>query len=75
MLRPERIPLGAADGARAAGTVQEVQYFGAFTRIKVDVGGSVLQADLAYADAAPQPGQPANLHWDARAVHALAASA
>ena len=75
MLRPERIRLGAADGARAAGTVQEVQYFGAFTRIKVDVGGSVLQADLAYADAAPQPGQPANLHWDARAVHALAASA
>jgi len=75
MLRPERIRLGAAEGARAVGTVQEVQYFGAFTRIKVDVGGSVLQADLAHADAAPQLGQPANLHWDERAVHALAASA
>ncbi len=49
MLRPERIRLGAADGARASGTVREVQYFGAFTRLKVDVAGALLQADLPEA--------------------------
>jgi putative spermidine/putrescine transport system ATP-binding protein len=74
MLRPERIRLGAAADARAGGTVAEVQYFGAFTRVKVDVGGTLLQADLptALADAHPQPGREVHLHWDARAVHALA---
>jgi putative spermidine/putrescine transport system ATP-binding protein len=46
MLRPERIRLGEPAGARAAGTVAEVQYFGAFTRVKVDVGVALLQADL-----------------------------
>jgi putative spermidine/putrescine transport system ATP-binding protein len=74
MLRPERIRLGQAAGARASGTVAEAQYFGAFTRLKVDTGGALLQADLA-ADpdtAAPEPGQAVHLHWDARAVHALA---
>jgi len=71
MLRPERIRLGQDAGARARGTVQEVQYFGAFTRVKVDCGGSVLQADLAHADDAPSPGAAASLHWDERAVHAL----
>jgi putative spermidine/putrescine transport system ATP-binding protein len=74
MLRPERITLGTATGARASGTVAEVQYFGAFTRIKVEVAGSLLQADLPSAPGttAPEPGQPVHLHWDASAVHALA---
>ncbi len=54
MLRPERITLGATEGARASGTVAEVQYFGAFTRVRVDVAGTPLQADLAAG-----PGQPA----------------
>jgi putative spermidine/putrescine transport system ATP-binding protein len=75
MLRPERIRLGPAEGARASGTVQEVQYFGAFTRLKVDAGGVTLQADLPDAgDAAlPATGDTAHLHWDHAAVHALQA--
>jgi len=74
MLRPERIRLGAADGARAAGTVAEVQYFGAFTRIKIDAGDALLQADLPdeRAGLRPEPGARVHLHWDAAAVHALA---
>jgi len=84
MLRPERIRLGEAGGARAAGMVTEVQYFGAFTRVKVivdlDDGEAVLQADLPTATMAaaasgapqPEPGRPVHLHWDGHAVHALA---
>ena len=73
MLRPERIRLGAADGARAIGAVREVQYFGAFTRLKVDVAGALLQADLPEAPDTrwPAPGEAVQLHWDAGAVHAL----
>ena len=78
MLRPERVRLARPDEpARAAGLVAEVQFFGAFTRVKVDVGDALLQADLPSAAAAadaerPEPGQRVQLHWDARAVHALA---
>ena len=76
MLRPERIRLGAASGARASGTLHEVQYFGAFTRVKVDAGGVLLQADLpdAQGDSAPGLGATAHLHWDERAVHPLGAA-
>jgi putative spermidine/putrescine transport system ATP-binding protein len=75
MLRPERIRLGGEAGARTRGTVAEVQYFGSFTRLRVDVQGSVLQADLPDEPGAtpPPPGAPVHLHWDERAVHALAA--
>ena len=74
MLRPERIRLGEAAGASATGTVHEVQYFGAFTRVKVDALGMLLQADLPDADGAraPQQGESVHLHWDQRAVHPLA---
>jgi putative spermidine/putrescine transport system ATP-binding protein len=77
MLRPERIRLGAAADARAAGTVREVQYFGAFTRVKVDAQGVTLQADLPEnaGTRAPAVGEQAHLHWDASAVHALGAAA
>ncbi|MES2994042.1 MAG: ABC transporter ATP-binding protein [Pseudomonadota bacterium] len=73
MLRPERIRLGAAADARASGVVGEVQYFGAFTRVKVATGGSLLQADLPDAPELrlPDPGATVHLHWDERAVHAL----
>ena len=76
MLRPERIRVGAADGARASGVVGETQFFGAFTRIKVDTGAARLQADLPHAPqfTPPQPGCTVHLHWDAGAVHALGAA-
>ena len=73
MLRPECITLGATEGARASGTVAEVQYFGAFTRVRVDVAGTPLQADLAAGPGQPAPktGQTVHLHWNDGAVHAL----
>ncbi|MBL8334571.1 MAG: ABC transporter ATP-binding protein [Rubrivivax sp.] len=73
MLRPERVRLGPAGGARASGGVREVQYFGAFTRLKVDVGGALLQADLPVQPGAALPavGGDVHLHWDDGAVHAL----
>jgi putative spermidine/putrescine transport system ATP-binding protein len=75
MLRPERIRLGAPAGARTSGTVSEVQYFGAFTRVRVDVAGTQLQAELPTGQnlSQPQPGEPVHLHWDTGAVHPLAA--
>jgi putative spermidine/putrescine transport system ATP-binding protein len=72
MLRPERIALGGPDGARLSGTVREVQYFGAFTRLRVDGAGTTLVADLPADAQAPPAGAAAHLHWDARAVHRLA---
>jgi putative spermidine/putrescine transport system ATP-binding protein len=73
MLRPERIALGESAGARVRGTVQEVQYFGAFTRLRVGGEGTLLQVDLpASAAEPPRPGQDVHLHWDSAAVHALA---
>jgi putative spermidine/putrescine transport system ATP-binding protein len=76
MLRPERIRLGAATGARASGCVAEVQYFGAFTRITVDAAGMNLNADLPELGAGPSPapGEQVHLHWDEPAVHALGAA-
>lgn len=73
-LRPERICLGAASGSRTSGTVQEVQYFGAFARVKVATPDALLQADLpAQAAAVPTAqGDAVHLHRDERAVHALA---
>jgi len=74
MLRPECITTGADAGARASGPVSEVQYFGAFTRVKVETHGTRVQADLPSGRglAVPEAGQTVHLHWDAGAVHALA---
>jgi putative spermidine/putrescine transport system ATP-binding protein len=74
MLRPERIRLGAAEGARVQGMVRELQYFGAFMRLKVEAAGTVLQADLPDVPGTrwPEPGASVHLHWDAAAVHVLA---
>ncbi len=74
MLRPERIGLGEERSARASGVVTEVQYFGAFTRLRVECLGNVpIQVDLpVHGDArAPEPGQRVHLHWDDSAVHVL----
>jgi putative spermidine/putrescine transport system ATP-binding protein len=81
MLRPERVRTGVAAGAKASGLVTEVQYFGAFTRIKVDVavgaGAVTLQADLpeGHGRVPPAGGANVHLHWDDGAVHALAEGA
>ncbi len=79
LLRPERIRLGSREGARASGQVQEVQYFGAFTRLKVQTADALLQADLPELGgpgaADTMPGAQVHLHWDAQAVHALAGAA
>jgi putative spermidine/putrescine transport system ATP-binding protein len=70
MIRPERVRLGPADGARAAGRVAEVQYFGAFCRVRVSRGdGSALVADVQHLQ--PSVGDTVHLHWDAGAVHDL----
>jgi len=80
MLRPERIRVGDAAGARASGTVAEVQFFGAFTRVKVVLEGVEpsprLQADLPTGQGVrvPASGDAVHLHWDEPAVHALAAA-
>jgi len=75
MLRPERITLGPSSGARAEGQLSEVQYFGSFTRLKVQTPGATVQADLpaGLTGVAPELGSTVHLHWDASAVHALAA--
>jgi hypothetical protein len=46
-------------------------------RVKVDMGGgALLQADLptgpGMGGPGPEPGAAVHLHWDERAVHALA---
>jgi putative spermidine/putrescine transport system ATP-binding protein len=75
MLRPERIRLGEAGGARASGAIAEAQYFGSFTRVRVHAAGTVLQADLPDAAGRCGVGDTVHLHWDARAVHPLVGAA
>jgi len=77
MLRPERIRLGNVVGARASGPVVESQYFGSFTRVRVQAGPALLQADLPDASARLpfEVGDTVHLHWDMQAVHALAEGA
>ena len=77
MIRPERVRLGPADGARAAGTVSEVQYFGSFWRVRVArPQGSSLLADVAMTDAVmPAIGEAVHLHWAPDAVHAIRGTA
>ena len=71
LLRPERITLGGPAEMRARGTVSEVQYFGSFTRLRVNLGDAQLQADLPAGTAAPATGEQVDLHWDDRALHPL----
>jgi putative spermidine/putrescine transport system ATP-binding protein len=72
LLRPERIRLGGEQGARAAGSIADSQYFGSFVRLRVQVDSANLAVDLgAAAGAPPPPGARVNLHWDASAIHRL----
>jgi len=72
LLRPERIRLGAAGGARAFGDVVDSQYFGSFVRLRVQVDGANLAVDLgAGAGSPPSNGAQVHLHWDSSAIHRL----
>lgn len=75
MLRPERIRLGVADGSRLGGLVLDQQYFGAFSRLRVDWRGETVTVDLSPQAVPPAPGDMVHLHWDADAVHVLEATA
>jgi putative spermidine/putrescine transport system ATP-binding protein len=79
MLRPEKISIQTTGNGRATGKVVEVQYFGAYSRIKVELG--VMQSQHITVDyAAPNHAehfsvnQTAVLNWDEHAVHALRSS-
>ena len=73
MLRPERIRLGALPQARLSGAVIDAQYFGSFSRVRVDWAGEAVSVDLnpeQHPDL-PTPGDTVHLHWQADAVHPL----
>jgi putative spermidine/putrescine transport system ATP-binding protein len=73
MLRPERIRLGASPQARLSGSVIDAQYFGSFSRVRVDWGGEAVSVDLnpELHPVLPTPGDTVHLHWKADAVHPL----
>ena len=77
MLRPERIHLGAQDRARLSGPVLDVQYFGAFSRLRMDWAGEPVVVDLnpIQIAALPDAGDTVHLHWSEDAVHALQGTA
>jgi putative spermidine/putrescine transport system ATP-binding protein len=73
-LRPERIALGAAAQVTAEGTVVEVQYHGASTRLDVALdGGPVLVIERANDGTGPHParGSRVRLGWPASAMQPL----
>jgi putative spermidine/putrescine transport system ATP-binding protein len=82
MLRPEQIGLVAHEQSEVKGSVDEVQYFGSFTRVRVKVAAPVasgssantlLQVDLPAGTAAAVPlqGDRVGLQWAPAAVHTL----
>ncbi len=77
MLRPERIHLGGQDRARLSGPVLDVQYFGAFSRLRMDWAGEPVVVDLnpLQLAALPDAGDTVHLHWSEDAVHALQGTA
>lgn len=77
MLRPERIRLGAFSQARLSGAVIDAQYFGSFSRVRVDWAGEAVSVDLnpELHPQLPTPGDTVHLHWQADAVHPLQGAA
>ncbi len=71
VLRPERIRLGTAIGARCAGRVTGLQYFGAFWRVSVSTDDITLLADVPPHMTRPDLGDPVYLHWDGDAFHPM----
>lgn len=76
MIRPERIRLGAEQGARVRGVIESLQYFGSFWRAKIRCDHALsLIADLAIDAGLPAVGELVHLHWDEPAVHRLSGAA
>ena len=76
MIRPERIRLGAEQGARLRGAIESLQYFGSFWRAKIRCDHEVsLIADVAIDAGLPAVGEVVHLHWDESAVHRLTETA
>ena len=75
MLRPERLTFSAPGIGRLQGEVEEIQYFGAFSRVRVGIEDSFLTADIPAQNttALPNVGDRIGLNWDDSAVHALVA--
>lgn len=83
MIRPELIHLQPASAATSAtprtrGTVREVQFFGAFWRVRVqpERGGSSLLADVPVHGRAntPEVGADVQVHWSDAAMHIIEAA-
>ncbi len=73
MLRPERLTFSAPGTGRVQGEVEEIQYFGSFSRVRVGIDHTFLTADIPAHDKSTSPsvGDHVGLNWDDSAVHAL----
>ena len=73
MLRPERVSIGHVSSGRVQGEIEEIQYFGSFSRLRVGVEGTFLTADIPAQSTTelPNVGDRVGLSWNESAVHAL----
>ena len=73
MLRPERLVFSAPGTGRVNGEVEEIQYFGSFSRVRIGIEDTFLTADISSHgnQALPKVGDRVGLNWDDSAVHAL----
>lgn len=73
MLRPERLMFSAPEAGRVQGEVEEIQYFGSFSRVRVGIEGTFLTADIPANSKLrlPNVGDHVGLNWDDSAIHAL----
>jgi putative spermidine/putrescine transport system ATP-binding protein len=73
MLRPEQLQITNAAQARLSGSVTEIQYFGAYSRVHVlTIAGTIMVDVPAHqAQALPDLGANVGLGWDDRAIHVL----
>ena len=64
----------APEAGRVRGEVEEIQYFGSFSRVRVGVEGTFLTADIPAQSSLPLPnvGDRVGLNWDDGAIHPLA---
>ena len=70
-LRPERIEVLPAGQGEWQGTVKNVQYLGAQTRLELGADGLTLHALIASAAGLPSIGDVRGLHWEPSALRVL----